>query len=324
MKVIVPVAGIGNRLKPHTLTQPKPLLHVAGRPMLAFILEPIVKLDPEEVIFVVGYRGTQIRDYVEKHYSFKATFVEQDKLLGLGYAIHLALEDVESSPLLIVLGDTIVECDLEKFVAAGDNVLGLRQVYDPKRFGIAEVADNKVVGLEEKPDNPKTNLAVIGLYSFANSDELKKNLSTIVEADKRTSGEIQLTDALAAMLTEGTKFEAYEVENWYDCGKKETLLATNQHLLRHAPAPKEKNGVKINPPVYLAPTAKITNSEIGPYVSVSDKAEITDSRVENSIIGYEAKVENAELKDSLVGRNALVQGGKVTVNIGEASEVITC
>jgi len=324
MKVIVPVAGIGNRLKPHTLTQPKPLLHVAGKPMLSFILEPIIKLDPEEVIFVVGYRGGQIRDYVEKHYSFKATFVEQDKLLGLGYAIHLALESIESTPLMIVLGDTIVECDLAAFVAAGDNVLGLRQVYDPKRFGIAEVKDNKVVGLEEKPDDPKTNLAVIGLYSIADSDQLKVNLAKIVAADQRTSGEIQLTDALSAMIAQGTQFEAYEVANWYDCGKKETLLSTNQHLLKHAPKPAETNGVKINPPVYIAPTAKITDSELGPFVSVSDKAVVTNSRIENSIIGYESTVENAEVKDSLVGRNALVQGGKVTVNIGEASEVITC
>jgi len=158
MKVIIPVAGVGTRLKPHTLTTPKPLLSVAGKTILDYLLMPLKELKPEEVIFVIGYKGEKIEKYVRDHYSFKTSFVKQDKLLGLGYAIHLALEKVGDEPLLVILGDTIVECDLKKFITVGDYALGLRHVEDPNRFGIAEIKDGSVVDVEEKPVHPKTDL----------------------------------------------------------------------------------------------------------------------------------------------------------------------
>jgi glucose-1-phosphate thymidylyltransferase len=321
MKVIVPVAGVGDRLKPHTHSQPKPLLHVAGKPMLAYILDPVLELNPEEVIFVIGFRGEQIRRYVEKNFQFKATFVEQDKLLGLGYAIKIALDRVDSDPVLIILGDTIVECDLDKFISSGDNVLGLRQVSDPRRFGIAEVKNGCIVNMEEKPARPKGNLALIGLYYIEESAALRRELEKIVESGKLTRGEIQLTDALQAMARQGTKFVPHEVQGWYDCGKKETLLETNQHLLNGRSAPAALEGSVLIPPVYVAPTAQVVNSVIGPNVSVSDETQIKDCIIRNSIIGYGARLENVIIEDSLLGHLTRFAGTKKVVNIGDSSEI---
>ena len=321
MKVIIPVAGVGDRLKPQTHSQPKPLLHVAGKPMLAYILDPVLKLNPDEVIFVVGFRGDQIRTYVEKNYDFKATFVEQDRLLGLGYAIKIALDRVDSDPVLIILGDTIVECDLGKFISAGDNVLGLRQVADPKRFGIAEVENGSIVNMEEKPAEPKGDLALIGLYYIKESAKLRQALEKIVESGRLTRGEIQLTDALQAMIRKGTKFVPHEVQGWYDCGKKETLLETNQHLLKGRTAPEALGGSVLVPPVYVAPTAQVVNSVIGPNVSISDETVIKDCIIRNSIIGYGASLENVIIEDSLLGHLTRLSGKKKVVNIGDSSEI---
>lgn len=308
MKVIVPVAGVGNRLKPHTNTLPKPLLAVAGRPMLDYVLEPLHRLNPDEVIFVIGYRGDQIKRYVTEHYDFKATFVEQNQLLGLGYAIYLALEKTEASDLLIVLGDTIAECDLVKFTTAGSNVLGLRPVNDPNRFGIAELKDGMVVGVEEKPEHPKTDLALIGLYYISDSAALKNHLDSAVVSDKRTSGEIQLTDALSSMINEGLPFTAFEVDNWLDCGKKETMLSTNSYLLKNKAQAYKIEGSQIVPPVFIAESVSVTNSVIGPNVSVSDNCKLSGVTISNSIIYENCVIADTVIKDSLVGPDARVKG----------------
>ncbi len=321
MKVIIPVAGVGDRLRPQTHSQPKPLLHVAGKPMLAYILDPVLKLNPDEVIFVIGFRGDQIRKYVEKNFDFKATFVEQDKLLGLGYAIKIALDRVDSDPVLIILGDTIVECDLDRFVSSGDNVLGLRQVDDARRFGIAEVENGRIVNMEEKPAQPKGNLALIGLYYIRESARLRRELEKITESGQLTRGEIQLTDALQAMIRQGTKFVPHEVQGWYDCGKKETLLETNKHLLKGKSAPTALEGSVLVPPVYVAPTAQVVNSVIGPNVSISDETVIRDCIIRNSIIGYGANLENVIIEDSLLGHLTRFSGTKKVVNIGDSSEI---
>ena len=321
MKVVVPVAGVGTRLRPHTYSQPKPLLHVAGRPIIDHILEPVVRLNPEEVIFVIGFMGDQIEEYIRGHYSFPCRFVSQDHLLGLGYALNLALEQIAGGSILIVLGDTIVDADLRAFVSAGPNVLGLRQVDDPSRFGIAEIKDGRIVGLVEKPDKPKSSLAVIGLYYFNDGTPLKSALAQHVKSDKKTRGEVQFTDALEMMIRNGTTFVPYEVQNWYDCGKKETLLETNRHLLDGMKTVPAGERCVINPPVHIAPTARVTNSVLGPYVSVSEGASISNAIIRNSIIGENATVENVILEDSLVGSRTVVRGQRRILNVGECSEI---
>ena len=321
MKVIVPVAGVGSRLRPHTHSTPKVLLHVAGRPILWHVLRPIVDLNPEEVIFVIGHKGGDIRNYIQNTFTVKSTFVNQDQLLGLGYALGLAMTQITDGPLLVVLGDTIVDCNLSQFVSAGEYVLGLREVDDPHRFGIAELADGMVVSLEEKPTHPKTNLAVIGLYYFNDSRLLRNALKSHLASGKTTKGEIQFTDALQAMIQTGTKFLPFQVNDWYDCGKKEAMLATNRHLLESEPPPDAIDGSTLIAPVFVGPGAVINHSVIGPYVSISERAVIDSSIIRNSIIGPDARVHQAMLDNSLVGRSANVEGGMTTLNIGDSSEL---
>ena len=237
LKIIIPAAGIGKRLQPHTLTTPKPLIPVAGKPMLAHILDPLVELDPAEVVLVIGHLGEQIVDYVEKNYSFKATFVEQENLLGLGYAVNVALQTINPGPVLIILSDTIAKIDLKKFIVSGQNAIGLKEVTDPRRFGIAITENNSIIEFEEKPSDPRSNLAIIGLYYINDSKILNQHAEKIIALDKRTSGEIQLTDILDSMLSNGNDFTPYVVENWYDCGKVETILETNRLLLNEKNRP---------------------------------------------------------------------------------------
>jgi glucose-1-phosphate thymidylyltransferase len=320
MKVIIPVAGVGSRLRPHTHSTPKVLLPVAGRPILDHVLEPIARLQPEEVTFVVGYLGAEIESYIQANYSFKSRFVWQERLLGLGHAINLAVQQMTDGPMLVVLGDTIVETDLKQFIAAGEYVLGLRKVDDPHRFGIAEVVNGYVSHLEEKPEHPKTNLAVIGLYYFHESQSLRKALKENSDSGHTTQGEVQFTDALERMIRNGIRFTPYEVNGWYDCGKKETVLDTNRHFLEGMQSPTSREGCTIIPPVFIAESAKVTASVIGPYVAISDEAVVENSVIKNTIIGPKAIVRNLILHDSLVGSNATLNGVSSVVNVGDSSE----
>jgi glucose-1-phosphate thymidylyltransferase len=324
VKIIIPVAGVGNRLKPHTHTIPKPLLEVAGKPILSYILDPLIKIKPSEIIFIIGYKGDLIRSYLKENYKFKCTFIEQDRLLGLGYAVSLALPKIGKSDVLIILGDTIVESDLKKFTAAEDFVLGVKAVDNPHRFGIAAIKDGFVSKLIEKPKNPPGNLALIGLYYFKSPDLLKKELNKLVKSGKKTSGEIQLTDALEGMIKRGTKFKPFEVTGWYDCGTKETTLDTNRHFLNQAKRAYSIDGCTLVPPVFISKSAKVEQSTIGPFVSVGESAKITDSEISNSIIGKNSRLENSIIKDSLIGQNALVAGYRGCLNLGDNSELISC
>jgi glucose-1-phosphate thymidylyltransferase len=322
LKVIIPVAGVGSRLRPHTYSTSKVLLHVAGRPILSHVLEPVMKLNPEEIIFVIGFKGEDVQKYIESRYTFKARFVRQEQLLGLGYALNLALKEMADGPLLILLGDTIVEIDLEKFVSAGDNVLALKGVDDPHRFGIAEIQNGFVTGLEEKPSDPKTNMAIVGLYYFKDSGPLRAALDAHVQSGKMTRGEIQFTDALQAMIRSGTRFLPYEAGEWLDCGKKETLLSTNRHLLSTKQQTSKIEGSVIIPPVLVAEGATIKNSVLGPYVSVSEGAVVENSVISDSIVGPHAKVTQAVLEQSLVGYHVTINGSAKRVNVGDSSEIV--
>jgi glucose-1-phosphate thymidylyltransferase len=321
MRVVIPVAGSGTRLRPHTYSQPKPLLHVGNKPIIAHLLDPVVRLEPEEVIFVVGYMSERIREYVEANYSFKATFVPQDKLLGLGYAVDVALRAISGGDLLVLLGDTIVECDLGQFVRAGDNVLGVLPVDNPKRFGIVTVQDGRVISLEEKPENPQSNLAIIGLYYFKDVRPLKDVLQRHVESGRTTRGEVQFTDALQLMLESGSRFVPYEVSEWFDCGKKETMLSTNCHLVTLLVQKPVFPGSNIRGAVYIHPSARIVDSAIGPAVSISEGTAVLKSDIQNSIIGRNCHIENATLKDSFIGNDVRIKGVNLIANLGDSSEV---
>ncbi|HYM20237.1 MAG TPA: sugar phosphate nucleotidyltransferase [Candidatus Kapabacteria bacterium] len=324
MHAIIPVAGVGSRLRPHTYTLPKVLLNVAGKPILGHILERLLSDGITSATIVVGYMGDLVERYVRDHFpSLKVNFVTQEELLGLGHSIWVAREYIptDGTPLFIILGDTIFDVDLKPVFASGVNSLGVKVVDDPRRFGVANVSSGYISQLVEKPDRPTSNLAVVGLYFIKNPKLLRASLEEIVSKDKRTKGEYQLTDALQLMIDRGEKFSTFTVDGWYDCGKPETLLATNRQLLQRIAPPREIPGSVIIPPVYIAPNAEITNSIIGPYATIGLGAKVNDSIVRGSIIGDDSSVAGVLLDNSIVGNNADVKGGFKRINAGDSSEI---
>jgi len=255
VKAIIPAAGIGTRLKPHTHTAPKALLHVAGKPILGHIIDELIAYDIRDIVFIVGFLGEKIIEYVEKNYNIKASFIEQKELNGLGWAIHLAKDHLTDEPVLIVLGDTIIDLDLEEVINSDYNAIGTRIVDDPRRFGIAEVENGFVTRLVEKPESSASNLALVGVYLIKSTDIFKECLDELIDKNITTRGEYQLTDALSLMLERKSKITAFNVDGWYDCGKKETLLETNKYLLSQIKTVNDYPDVIVIPPVYISPSA---------------------------------------------------------------------
>lgn len=321
MIAIIPVAGAGKRLRPHTHTAPKPLLHVAGKPILGHILDQLAVLSPQQVIFVVGHMGDQIIDFVKGQYDYDTRFIEQTDLLGLGYAVYLALEHTGESDVLILLGDTIIDCDLQALVASGDNVLGLKPVDDPGRFGIAEVEAGRILRLVEKPEVPASDLAVVGVYYIRDTGVLRDELQQLIEHDETSRGEYQITDALQRMIDRGRVLTPFPIENWYDCGQKETLLATNRALLAGAPQAVGGEGAVFVPPVFVAPDATVEQAIIGPFVSIGPGASVKNCIVRDSIISAGARVSDILLEGSLVGNGTEIRGHYKKFNVGDDSEV---
>lgn len=319
---VIPVAGVGSRLKPHTHTVPKALINVAGKPMLAHILDELLKIGVTEAVFVVGHMGDRIREYVESRYKIKAHYVEQMERKGLGHAVFLTRDIVGDRPTLIVLGDTIFRADFQGVLNAGVSTIGVKEVEDPRRFGVAEVQDGVITKLVEKPEHPVSRLAVVGIYFIAHGNSLFTALDTVINEKKQmTKGEFQLTDALELMIQRGEKLGVFPVDGWYDCGKTETLLATNRDLLDMDGKDTQIEGSVIIGPVAIDPTAVIKNSIIGPYASIASGAIVKNAVVRNSILNEDSQVEEALLESSLIGENAIVKGSFKKLNVGDSSEV---
>lgn len=321
MRAIIPVAGFGSRLRPHTYTLPKVLLNVAGKPILGHILDQIIRDGFTEATLIVGYLGDQVCDYVRSNYSIRVDFVEQEERRGLAHAIHIARQTISKEPILIILGDTIFDVDLKPVIAGRTTAIGVKEVEDPRRFGIAEMRDGMVTRLVEKPENPTSKNAIVGLYWIARPAKLLDAIDAIIRKDVRTKGEYQLTDALEEMRAGGEPITTFPVEGWYDCGKPETLLATNRHLLDGAQPGAALPGVVIIPPVYIAGNAAISDSVIGPYATIAGGVKVSDSIIRNSIVGEEATVRQSLLENSIVGSNAFVSGSFKRINIGDSSEI---
>jgi glucose-1-phosphate thymidylyltransferase len=322
MKVIIPAAGIGKRLRPHTYSVPKALLHVAGKPMLGHILDIVRGLKPSQVILVVGFLGEQIVRYVSRNYKFKCKFIRQEELKGLGYALSLAVPQIDDrEPVLIILGDTIFEADLLPVIRGRYDALGVKRVEDPRRFGIVEMKGGFVKKVVEKPEKPSSNLAVVGVYFIRDTSLFKESLSRIVAERIITQNEYQLTDALQWMIDRKAKFRTFNVSGWYDCGKPETLLETNRQLLAKTHRAFRIKGSLAIPPVFVSRSARVENCVVGPYVSVADGAVIKNSVVQDSIVGSGARVESSVLESSLIGNNAWVRGAVGRLNLGDFSEI---
>ena len=322
MKAIIPVAGVGERLRPFTHTTPKPLLSLAGKPILGHIIDNLLESGIDELVLVVGYLGEKIEEYVKSHYSVPAKFVWQKELLGLGYAVYLALEEINlAEPFLIILGDTIIEADLKKFARGDVHKIGIHWVEDPRRFGVVELAGKRIVGMEEKPERPKSHWVIAGLYYFVSGHKLREKLTEVVEQRQFNRGEIQLTDALVKMLNEGEVFEGMVIDGWYDCGKPETLLETHRKLLAKNGNITELEGNIIIPPVHIAKTAAVKNSIIGPYVSIGERAVLEYSIISDSIVGDGAVIKKCVLYNSVIGNDAEFSGRAYRLNLGDSSKV---
>jgi glucose-1-phosphate thymidylyltransferase len=322
MRAIIPVGGEGTRLRPHTFEIPKVLLNVAGKPILAHILNKIIASGITEATIVVGHLSDKIREYVSAAYpTFRVDYVEQDERLGLGHAIYLARHTMTDQPVLIILGDTIFDVDLGPVLRGEHTSLGVKKVDDPRRFGVAETLNGSISRLVEKPERPTSQLAVVGLYYIKNTSLLVSCLSELVEKDLRTRGEYQLTDALQLMIERGEKMKTFAVEGWYDCGKPETLLSTNRSLLEKKSTPRKIDGVVVVEPVYISSSAQLSHCVVGPYTTVADRAVISDAVIRNSIIGEDAQVHKALLDNSIVGNGSVVKGGYKRINVGGSSEI---
>lgn len=322
MRAVIPAAGFGTRLKPHTYSLPKVLLNVGGKPILGHIVDKIISENITKATFVIGYMGEKIIEYVNQKYpQLKADFVEQEELLGLGHAIYVASSTFDDDDIFIILGDTIFDVDLKNVLSQKVNSLGVKTVEDPSRFGVAVCENNRVIKLIEKPQTLISKLALVGLYYITNSKVLVECLNELFAKEIKTRGEYQLTDALQLMLEKGEIITTFPVDGWYDCGKPETLLSTNRYLLSKNSTNKKFENVVINSPVFISENAVVKNSVIGPFTTIAEDCIITDSIIQNSIISPGAKIDKAMLENSIIGSNAIIKGNFKKLNAGDSSEI---
>ena len=328
MQVIIPVAGAGTRLRPLTYTQPKVLISVAGKPILSFIIDDLLENGITDFVFVIGYLGEKIREFVENNYpNLNAKFVTQENREGLGHAIWRAKDLIDiNKELIIQLGDTIVDIDIKKIMSESYSTLGVKKVDDPRAFGVAEIdKDGFIKAVVEKPTIPKSNMALVGFYFIRETAQLMEALEHIVNNQLRNNSEFYLTDALMKMIKDGVKFKSQKVDSWFDVGKKDILLETNAILLKKLAEKTINQGVTDNcilvPPVSIAKGVRLKNSIIGPYVSIGENTEINYSIIKNSIIGSFTRLENVVLHGSLIGSDSSIAGLSQSLNIGDNTEL---
>ncbi len=322
MNIIIPAAGEGVRLRPHTHTIPKPLINIAGKPILGHIIDSVLPLQPDNICIVIGHHGLKIEDYIKREYSeiFKNfIFVHQEKRQGLGHAIFVSLEKIDKeTDLLILLGDTVFDVDFKDTIKEKKNIIAVAETEEPQRFGIVEVDGIRVKNLVEKPKEPPSNLAIVGIYYFLNGSKLFYALKKLIDENIKTKNEYQLTDGMRLLL-ETEEIYIKKINGWYDCGKIDTLLETNRFLLKKTNKYKSYKNTVIIPPVYIPEDVDISNSIIGPFVSCGKKVKIKNSIIKDSIINEGGKVENVLLSDSIIGVDAVITENFKVVNIGDSS-----
>ena len=328
MKAVIPVAGAGTQLRPHTHTQPKPLIPVAGKPILGHIIDSLCDAGLYHQIFIIGYLGDKIQEYVLSNYGQKITaeFVVQEPRRGLADAIWHCKKLLEGTPeILVVLGDTFFGEDIKKILECEGSRLGVQEVADPRKFGVAQLDENQeyITRMIEKPQIPKSNLASVGLYKVHNVPLLMEIVTEMKKEKPNSNSEVfLLTEAITKMIGLGEKFKPYKVESWYDCGSRDTLLLTNRIMLEREISPQyEFNNTVIIPPVHIAANCNIQNSVIGPYVAIAEHTTIENSIVKNSLIGAYSNLQSIILNDSVLGNDTSLKGKAHRVNIGDSTEI---
>jgi glucose-1-phosphate thymidylyltransferase len=324
MKVIIPLAGKGTRLRPHTHLTPKPMLRVAGKPVISYLLDDLEKLGGiEQIIYITGHLKEKVEEYARTEYDFPAVFVEQKVQNGTATAVELARPYVDQ-PVLIIFVDTIFDADLSLVQNTdADGIIWVKEVEDYQRFGVV-VTDAKgyMTKIVEKPSTPISKRANIGLYYIRNWKLLYEGISYVMK-QPANKGEYYLTDAFQYMIDKGARIKVVDVEGWYDAGKLDTLLDTNRAMLERGAArgPRNAKNSTIVDPVYVEDDVVITNSTIGPNVSVHAGAVIEGSTLRDTIVGSRSTIRNSELHGSMIGDEVVLDGVKGQVTIGDNSEV---
>ena len=330
LKIIIPMAGFGTRLRPHTWSKPKPLVSAAGRAVLSHVLETFATapdFENVELVFIIGYLGDQVRDFMQENYpEIKAHYVVQEEMLGQSHAVAFAREFMHG-PTLLAFVDTLVETDLS-FLADEDAeaVIWVKRVEDPRRFGVVEVGEgDRVTGLIEKPDSMENDLAIVGLYYFKRGQDLMATIDKQIAEDRQTKGEYFLADAMDMMLKDGLHMRPERVDIWLDAGLPETVLETNHYLLDNGrdntAEIQAKDGVTITDPVFVDPSAEISNSNIGPHVSIGANCKIENSTLSDAVLEAGAEVSGSQLTHSILGERATIENVKGSVNIGDDSSL---
>lgn len=328
MKAIIPVAGTGARLRPLTYTQPKPLIPVAGKPIISFIIDQLRAVGINDFVFIIGYLGEKIKDYVDHAYpSIHKEYVTQEERLGSGHAIWVARKYwQQADEVMIFFGDVIVDVDFSKVMESPHSYLGVKRVQNPREFGVVEYDEHNLVSrVVEKPRIPKSDMAMVGFYKIREVNELAEALDFNIENNILTNGEFPLTDALMRMIEKGAELRTFTVDNWFNCGKKEVLLETNAILLdRDGYAssfiPEFDSSIIIHP-VSIGENCQISNSIIGPHVTIGYNCKINDAIIKDSIIGNYASLKELILHHSVVGNDTAITGMRTSLNIGDNTEI---
>lgn len=327
MKAIIPVAGAGTKLRPHSYTQPKALIPLAGKTVLSIIIDQLKEAGINEFVFIVGYLGDKIQDYVKNKYpELTAHYVHQVDRQGVGHAVRLTKNIVNNDEVFVVLGDSICEFDMAEVVNSPHSMLGVRKVDDPRDFGVAEISEDGFINhVVEKPQIPKSNMALVGVYKIKETEQMFQCLENNIRQGLRSHGEYSLTDALDCMISLGAKFKSFKVENWFDCGKKETLLESNATLLKKFGSNIENEhnfeNTVIVQPVSIGSGCSIRNSIIGPNVAIGENTTIDSSIIKSSIIGSYSNLFDIVLDESIIGSDTDLKGETRTLNIGDNTSI---
>ena len=327
MKAIIPVAGAGTKLRPHTYTQPKALMPIAGKTILGFIVDQLASEGITEFIFIVGYLGEKIQEYVKQTYPhLQCHFVYQNERQGTGHAIELTKNLVGDDEVIVTLGDTICEYDVKEVMANPNSMLGVKKVDDPRSFGVAEINEEGFIEhVVEKPSIPKSNMALVGIYKIKETHFLFECLQQLFSENIMSYGEYNLTDALDCMIKRGAKFQPFKVKNWFDCGKKETLLESNATLLKKHGGVINENLVSENsiiiPPVSIGSGCILKSSIVGPHVAIGANTTLENSIIRDCIVGSYTTLYEVVLDNSLIGSDASVKGLSRSLNIGDNTEL---
>lgn len=324
MKLIIPLAGFGTRMRPHTWTKPKPLINVAGKPFLGHLVDRFSSVDIEELVIIYGWLGGQIQEYLRASYpDLGMQFVEQAEPKGQSHALWLAREHLRGEGIIIFV-DTFFEADLSVLAAPpGDGIAFIKEVDDPRRFGVVELDEaGYVTRFIEKPSSMDNKKVVIGFYWIRDLGWLIRCIEEHMVSGQMLKGEFFLTDTLQVMIGQGAKFRTHAVDVWQDAGKPETTLQTNRYLLDHgfdnSGQVSLTRGI-IVPPSHVAPDVTIENAVIGPYANIVSGAEIRNAIVRDSIVDAKARVEDVVLEGSLIGEKAQVRGHPTRLNIGHSA-----